>query len=171
MGSTYRQSLLTDFSADDFSRDDDFHPPVLLAARRRAVVGYRHRLAKSRGGQIGIRQSLFDQVLSNRLSPLLGEFLVELIAPGAIGVSFNGEIQSRMSQHNAGEPGQFLPCDRSKVESGGIEQHIGHVDHQSTRRVPGIQDTVELFQQLGAESLGGLARLFRFGLGCLFLGL
>jgi hypothetical protein len=64
-----------------------FHSPVLLAAGRGAIIGHRHQFAKPGGGQIGIRQSLIDWILRNRIRSLLREFLVELSASRAIGIS------------------------------------------------------------------------------------
>lgn len=63
--------LLAYLRADNLSRNDDFHPAVLLASGRRAVVGDRHLLAKSLGGHAGIGQPLSDEIAANGIRALL----------------------------------------------------------------------------------------------------
>ena len=86
------RGLVSNLRADDIAGNDEFDPPVLLAARRGTIVGHWHRLAKPLGRQIGGREPLFHQVGANGRSTLLRQRLVELIAAGAVGMSFDVDV-------------------------------------------------------------------------------
>jgi Sulfatase len=91
-------SLLFDFRTDDFSRYDDFHPPVLLAPRRAGVVRNRIRRAHSRRGDGARGQLLRDQEFAHGFRSLLRKLQIELIGSGAIGVSLLKEGDSELLQ-------------------------------------------------------------------------
>src|SRR5262245_22694853 len=87
----------TDLGSDDLAGDDQFHATVLLSPFSSLIARDRHGLPKApRCERIAI-QPLFDEILTNSLGSLLGEFLIQLVSAGAISMPFNFKLQSRMS--------------------------------------------------------------------------
>jgi hypothetical protein len=82
---------------------------------------------------------------------LFGKPLIVLVAADAVGVTFHIQPQTRMPGDDAGHLGQFLARQRPQRELGRVEKDIRHVHDQATRRVAGLQNGVELRQQLSAQ--------------------
>src|SRR5947199_7601447 len=118
--------LPPDLHANNLAGYNDFYPPVLLASFARSIVGNRHVLAEAYGTDAILRQALRDEVFANRSRTLFREPLVEFIAPGTVGVTFDFKIQSRMSEDDARQFGWLFPGGRPDIVLTGVEGHIGH---------------------------------------------
>src|SRR5262249_48926550 len=153
-----------------------FHAAVLLPAFRRVVGGYRLGLAEAAGHDGTVRNPLLHQVITHRLRPALGELHVVFVAAHAVGMAFHIQVQSGISQHNAGYLRQALARSGQKLKAPSLEQYVRHVGDQAAGRVARGQNRVELGQQTSAKIslvslrllaepvrfFSSLARLFRF---------
>ena len=68
--------------------DDQLHASILLSAAGRDIRRHWAVFPETMRKDSLCRNSLFHQISTNRLCPLLGEPLVESIASDAIGVTF-----------------------------------------------------------------------------------
>src|SRR5271165_5599920 len=82
--------------ADNVTRHDHFHAPVLLAAGIGVVGSHRVGLTKALGGNVARVYALLDQISSNRIRALLGKPQVERIAADAVGIAIQFQLQPRM---------------------------------------------------------------------------
>src|SRR5580704_8368365 len=70
-----------------------------------------------------------------------------------------------MRDYDSTHLGQRFACWRLQVIFAEIEKHISHIHFQATRRIRGGKNSIELLEQLGAQLLFFLLRLFRSGFG------
>src|SRR5258708_1364694 len=95
--------------------------------------------------------------------------------PSAVSLEATGCI---LPKPRAGMEGAGTPCSAGKWRAGlagvggGVEEHVGHVDDEAAGGVAGLQNGIELIEELGAHLSffgfglrGGLARFFGFGFG------
>src|SRR5438270_10691163 len=68
-------------------------------------------------------------------------------------------MQIRIGKHHAGHLRQFLARSRLQRELTGVKENVRDIDDQAARGVAGVEDSVELLQQLGAHLLALLHRL------------
>ena len=155
---------------DGFPRYYQLDAAIELAAGGVGVGGYWLRFAEAVRGDRVWRQVLGYQVAADGLGSPLGEALVHFVAADAIGVAFDFELQTRMSQDNAGDLRQLLSGAGLERVFAGVEQDVGHVDDQPagglTRLKNGVELLAELFAELGLFLFGlrySLTAAFNFG--------
>src|SRR5713226_128323 len=99
---------------------------------------------------------------------MLGELLIESFGANAIGVAFDGQLERRISEHDAGYFGQLLACQRTERELAGVKEHVRHIDDQAASGVASFQDQAELLEETRTKLFAvanGLLKL-RIGGGC-----
>src|ERR1700751_3281848 len=113
--------------ADRVAGEYEFHAAVLGATFRGIVGRYWLSLAESVGFYSSGGNSLLHEIIANDSGTLLGEILVVFVAADAVGVSFDGEVQAGIGEHDAANFGQALAGGGQKLEAAAAEQDIGHV--------------------------------------------
>src|SRR5258708_167120 len=134
-------------------------PPFPPPPSARIVPRHWLRLPESTRGNRRSRHALLRKKIPHRIRPPLRKRLVEFIASHAVRVPFNLQVQPRMRQHNTRNLRQLLTRPRLQRIAPRVEQHIGHVHNQPARRIPRLQNRIQLRKQLRAK-----LRLFRFRL-------
>src|SRR5262249_36429289 len=139
---------------------------------------------------------LLDQIIPDGFGTLFGKLLVVFVAAHAVGMAFDGKMQTWISQHNAGNLGQTLARAGQQFIAAGLEQNIRQIGDDPASSIASRENGVELFEQPRAQfllfffrllpqllglrrrplSLGGflgqsllLGQRFRLGFFCLFL--
>ena len=123
------QTKRNNFGADDFAGYHQFYATILLAAFRSFIGRDGPGLAEARRSRGRFWNSLLRQITPHALGALLGKLLIERFGPDAVGITFNGQPQSRIRENNAGDFGQLFTGQWAKRVFSGIEQHVGHIDH------------------------------------------
>ena len=153
-----------DLGPNHRSRDNDLNPAVLLPAFDSRVLRHRIGFAQASRRDGFTRQSLGNQIITDRSSTLFRKLHIEIFGAGIIGVSLDCQLQLGIIEHNAGKLGQRLARRGTQIGFTNIKQHVAQVDHESALRIARGQHAVELLQQLGAQLL-----LVALGLGGGFL--
>src|SRR5271154_611871 len=93
-------SSAANFRADHFTRDDDLHPPVLLAPLRRIVAGHGIRRSKTLRCDSSRVETLLDKIIAYGVRPLHGQRMIDRGRSRLIRVTFHGEIGAGVRQHD-----------------------------------------------------------------------
>ena len=111
------------------------------------------------------RNSLLHEIIADGLRAALREILIVLVAADAVGVSFDGNVQAGISEHDAGNFGEALAGSGQKLEAAAAEQDVGHIGDEAAGGVARGENRIELLQEAGAEFLlfvfRLLAKIFR----------
>src|SRR2546429_8068374 len=84
-GSRFRSLYVSDYVA----RHDHFHAAIQLASGSSIVGSYGTRLAKATRNHVGDGHSGIEQIIAHSGGAFLGKGLVELIAAGAVSMTFD----------------------------------------------------------------------------------
>ena len=136
------------------------------------------RFAEAAGGDRRSRHTLFGEKIADGIGAAFGELLIEIVAADAVGVALDLERKTWMGEDDAGNLGEFFAGARLERVAAGVKEHVRHVDDEAASRVAGLQDGIELIEELGAKLSffgfrlrSGLARFFGFRFGGALLGL
>ena len=134
----------SDFGADDFAGDDNLDAAILLAAGGGAVISDWIVQAESLGGDAARIQALVNQILADSTGALLGKLLVELFAADVIGVTFDGEIQTRMREDNSRKFGEAFAGFGLQIVFAEGKKNIAEIDDETADGVASFENGVEL---------------------------
>src|SRR6266853_37770 len=164
--------------ADGVAVDDEFDAAIALAAFGRVVGGDGLRLAEAVSGDGRRGYTLLREKVENGIGAAFRELLIEIVAADAVGVAFDLERETGMSEDDAGNFGEFFAGTGLEGVAAGVEEHVGHVDDEAASGVAGLQNGIELREKLGAKLglfgfrlRGGSAGFFGFGFGGALLSL
>src|SRR5258708_5011237 len=158
--------------ADGIAVDHELDAAVALAAVGGVVRSDGLRLAEAAGGDRGGRDALLGEEIAHGIGAAFGELLIEFVAAYAVGVTFDLQSEAGMREDDAGNFGEFFAGAGLEGIAAGVKEHIGHIDDETAGGIAGLQNGIELIEELGAKLgffgfglRGGLARFFGFGFG------
>jgi hypothetical protein len=93
----------------------------LLAAFGSVVGGDGRGLAIAVGFDGGGVDALLHEVVADGLGAALGELLIVVVGADAIGVAFDGDMQTGISEYDAGNFGEALAGSGKKLEAAAAE--------------------------------------------------
>jgi len=102
----------------------------------------------------------------------LGKLLIEFVAADAVGVAFDLKHEAGMRKNDAGDFREFFARAGLERVPAGVEENIRHIDDEAAGGVAGLQNGIQLREELRAKLTffgfglrGGLARSFGVRLG------
>src|SRR5271170_6909432 len=113
---------LPDLLANDFARNNQFHPAILLAPGGRLVGRHRLSFSKTLRSYRRARHSLFGQVVTHGCAAVFRKLLVVIIAADAVGIAFHRQSQTRMARDDSRHLGELLASGRPERVLGRVEQ-------------------------------------------------
>ena len=116
-----------------------------------------------------------QQKVPNRIGAIFRKLLVVLVASNAVGITLYLNLQARIRLQNPGDLRQADLRTWFQRVLAGIEQHVGHIHNQPTRRFTGGKDAIELSPKLLTDGVSVRSALIggcgsSLGLGCCGLG-
>src|ERR1700728_237566 len=153
-------------AADSFPGNHQLNPAVLLPPGGIIVGRYRKGVTEAFGRNRIPQNPFLHKIIPDRSGAILGKRLIHGIATDIIGVAADFNVQSWVSEQDASDLGEFLPCARLQGILSGVEQNIRHADDKSARAVACLENRIQLFRQLGAHR-----RLVSIRLLCALLSL
>src|SRR5882762_1487394 len=164
--------------ADGVTVDDQLDAAVALAAFGGVIGGDGLVLAEAAGGDGRTGDALLGKKIADGIGAAFGELLIEIVAADAVGVTLDLEREAGMRKDDAGNFGELLARAGLERVTTGVKEHVRHIDDEAAGGVAGLQDGVQLAEELGAKLAffgfglrGGAARFLGFGLGGTLQGL
>ena len=154
--------------ADGVTVDDEFDAAVSLAAFGVVVGSDGLRFTEAAGGDGRGRDALLGEKIADGIGAAFGELLIEFVATDAVGVALDLEREAGMRENDAGNFGELFACAGLEGVAAGVEKHIRHIDDETARGIAGLQNGIQLAEQLRAQ-LGFIGFGLRSGLAS-FLG-
>src|ERR1035437_5714024 len=96
-------------SADWFTGNNHLYSPVLLPARCVVIGGYRQRITVALGAHGVCHYALFHEVIAHRVSEILRQFHVHIVATNVVGVAAYFDDKSWIGDKNPSNLSQFFP--------------------------------------------------------------
>jgi len=157
--------------ADGVAVDDEFDAAIALAAFGGVVGSDGLRFAEAARGDGRTGDALLGEKIADGIGAALGELLIEIIATDAVGVAFDLEREAGMREDDAGNFGELFARAGLERVAAGVKEDIGHVDDEAAGGIAGLQNGIQLREELRAKLgffgfglRGGLAGFFGFGL-------